>query len=101
MFGMSKITISVLLASSLAVSAAPTFAKGSGSHSSSSSHSYSSGTGSHSISGHVRKDGTYVAPSHATNPNGSKSDNWSSKGNTNPYTGKAGTRDPYAPSRSY
>lgn len=54
--------------------------------------------GSHSRAGHVRKDGTYVAPSHATNPNSSKTDNYSSKGNVNPYTGKAGTVDPYKPS---
>jgi hypothetical protein len=25
-------------------------------------------------------------------PNGTKADNWSSKGNVNPYTGKEGTR---------
>lgn len=56
------------------------------------SHSGSSG-GSHSISGHTTKNGTYVAPSHATNPNGTKSDNWSQKGNTNPYTGKEGTKN--------
>jgi hypothetical protein len=54
--------------------------------------------GSHSRAGHVRKDGTYVAPSHATNPNSSKTDNYSSKGNVNPYTGKAGTVDPHKPS---
>lgn len=49
---------------------------------------------SHSIRGYVKDDGTYVAPSHATNPNNSKADNWTSKGNTNPYTGKEGTKDP-------
>lgn len=53
--------------------------------------------GSHSRAGHIRKDGTYVAPSHATNPNSSKADNYSSKGNVNPYTGKSGTVDPYKP----
>lgn len=52
--------------------------------------------GTHSVKGYVKKDGTYVAPSHATNPNGTKADNYSSKGNFNPYTGKAGTKDPYA-----
>ena len=61
-----------------------------GGHSSSSSSS--SGSGSHSISGHVRSNGSYVAPSHATNPNGTRTDNWSTKGNVNPYTGKAGTK---------
>lgn len=52
--------------------------------------------GSHSTKGYVKKDGTYVAPSHATNPNATKTDNYSSKGNVNPYTGKKGTKDPYA-----
>lgn len=52
---------------------------------------HSSG-GSHSVSGHVTKNGTYVAPHHATNPNSTKSDNWSQKGNVNPYTGKEGTK---------
>lgn len=52
--------------------------------------------GSHSKSGYVTKNGTYVAPSRATNPNGTKLDNWSTKGNVNPYTGKEGTKDPYA-----
>jgi hypothetical protein len=55
------------------------------------SHSHSSGS-SHSVSGHVTKNGTYVAPHHATNPNSTKSDNWSHKGNVNPYTGKEGTK---------
>ncbi len=66
------------------------FAKGSGGRSSGSG-------GSHTVSGHVTKNGTYVAPHHATNPNSTKTDNWSSKGNVNPYTGKEGTKDPYAP----
>ena len=52
---------------------------------------------SHSTQGYFKKDGTYVAPSVATNPNGTKADNYSSKGNTNPLTGKEGTVDPYKP----
>ena len=47
-----------------------------------------SGGGSHSVKGHVKKDGTYVQPHHATNPNQTQRDNWSSKPNTNPHTGK-------------
>lgn len=48
------------------------------------------------VSGHVTKAGTYVAPSYRTAPNQTKTDNWSSKPNVNPYNGKAGTKDPYA-----
>lgn len=45
--------------------------------------------------GYFKKDGTYVAPSMTTAPNDTKLDNYSTKGNVNPYTGKAGTVDPY------
>jgi len=45
--------------------------------------------------GYVKKSGTYVAPYSKTTPNKSKLDNYSSKPNVNPYTGKAGTVDPY------
>ena len=50
--------------------------------------------GSHSVRGHVKKDGTYVAPHNATNPNNTQRDNWSSKPNVNPYTGKEGVKEP-------
>lgn len=49
--------------------------------------------GSHAVRGHVKKDGTYVQPHRATNPNQTQRDNWSSKPNVNPYTGKPGTKD--------
>ena len=51
-------------------------------------------TGSHPIRGYVKKDGTYVAPAHATNPNGTQKDNYTAKGNVNPYTGKEGMKEP-------
>ena len=47
------------------------------------------------VRGYTRSDGTYVAPHFRSNPNGTTLDNWSTKGNTNPYTGKAGTVDPF------
>lgn len=39
--------------------------------------------------------GSYVAPHYKTTPNRSKFDNFSTKGNYNPYTGKMGTMDPF------
>ena len=48
------------------------------------------------VSPHVRKDGTYVDGHMRSAPNDTKMDNYSTKGNTNPYTGQAGTTDPYA-----
>lgn len=47
------------------------------------------------VRGTVRKDGTYVATHVRTAPNKTKTDNYSTKGNTNPYTGKKGTKNPY------
>ena len=55
------------------------------------------GTGSssrsHSVKGYIRKDGTYVAPHRQSNPDKSFNNNWSTNPNTNPYTGKQGTRN--------
>lgn len=48
-----------------------------------------------SVKGYVRKDGTYVAPHVRSSPNSSKLDNYSTKGNVNPYNGRTGTVDPY------
>lgn len=51
-----------------------------------------------SVKGHwkdTNHDGvkdTYIAPYQRTSPNKSKSDNYSSKGNYNPYTGDFGTK---------
>lgn len=49
---------------------------------------------SHGVKGHVTKNGTYVAPHQKTNPNNTQRDNWTSKPNINPTTGKAGTKEP-------
>lgn len=43
------------------------------------------------VRGHVTKNGTYVEPHNRSSPNNSKYDNYSTKGNSNPYTGKEGT----------
>lgn len=50
--------------------------------------------------GYIKKDGTYVQPTMKTTPNNTKLDNYSTKGNYNPYSGKAGTVDPYKPTQS-
>lgn len=50
---------------------------------------------SHMRGAYVTKNGTYVAPSLATNPNSTKLDNYSTVGNVNPYSGRVGTVDPY------
>jgi hypothetical protein len=53
---------------------------------------YGANSGPVSVKGYTRKDGTYVAPHVRSAPNSTKSDNYSTAGNINPYTGKAGTK---------
>lgn len=48
------------------------------------------------VNGYVRSDGTYVAPHYQTSPNNTKLDNYSTRGNVNPYTGQPGYTNPYA-----
>lgn len=52
----------------------------------------SSSGGSHTVRGHYTKNGKYVKPHVRTNPNKSKSDNYSTRGNVNPSTGKKGKK---------
>ena len=47
------------------------------------------------VQGYYKKNGTYVAPHYRSSPNSTKLDNWSTRGNVNPYTGNVGTRNPY------
>ena len=42
------------------------------------------------VNGYYRSNGTYVDPHYRSDPNHTPSDNWSSWGNTNPYTGQKG-----------
>lgn len=46
------------------------------------------------VSGYEKKDGTYVEPYYRSSPNSTTSDNYSTKGNVNPYTGQEGTKSP-------
>lgn len=80
-----------LLIAVIAIAAIPqvSYAKGG-------SRGYSSRGGVVSVRGYTTRRGTYVAPSHRTAPNSIKTDNWSSRPNVNPFTGKEGTKDPYS-----
>ncbi len=42
------------------------------------------------VSGYTRSDGTYVQGYERSDPNSTVTDNYSYKGNTNPYTGQTG-----------
>jgi hypothetical protein len=47
------------------------------------------------VRGYYRKNGTYVQPYRRSNSNWTRYDNYSTKGNINPYTGKKGTKNIY------
>lgn len=51
-------------------------------------------SGSVRVKGYTKKDGSYIAPYTRSKPNKSKNDNYSSKGNYNPNTGKKGSKKP-------
>ena len=50
------------------------------------------------VNGYFRSNGTYVQPHYRTSPNSTTYDNYSTKGNVNPYTGEKGYKDPYSSS---
>jgi hypothetical protein len=47
------------------------------------------------VHGYSRNNGTYVQPHYRTAPDSNPYNNYSTKGNINPYTGQAGTKNPY------
>ena len=47
------------------------------------------------VGGHFRKNGTYVSPYRKTTSDSSLRNNYSTKGNVNPHTGKKGYVNPY------
>ena len=47
-----------------------------------------------SVNGYFRSNGTYVAPYQRSVPDGYRFNNYSTLGNTNPYTGQRGYRSP-------
>jgi hypothetical protein len=95
----NKSIFSVLFFAVLLAIGSNAFARGGGGHGSarssrsSSSKAYRTGS-SIFVHGYTKKNGTYVKPHHRTRPNKTKKDNWSTKGNVNPYTGKKGTKSP-------
>lgn len=47
------------------------------------------------VNGYYRSNGTYVNGYHRSSPNYTKMDNYSTRGNYNPYTGAKGYVNPY------
>ena len=58
-------------------------------------HGYSGGYGNdQQVSGYTRSNGTYVEPYHRSQADGNPYNNYSTQGNTNPYTGQSGHKSP-------
>ena len=54
------------------------------------------------VHGYTTKKGTYVAPHYRSSPDSNPYNNYSTRGNVNPYTGQPGTKNPYSsPVSSY
>ena len=54
------------------------------------------------VNGYIKHDGTYVQPYTRSTPDSSLSNNYSSQGNTNPYTGNRGSeRNEYSNPPAY
>lgn len=53
------------------------------------------------VNGYTRQDGTYVEGHYRTAPDNNAYNNYNSQGNTNPYTGQQGTRDPNQVQQQY
>jgi hypothetical protein len=72
---MKKALITLLAVIGLAAAASTSFAQG-----------------YHYVRSHVRSNGSYVPGHYQTNPDGNFHNNWSTRGNVNPFTGDFGTR---------
>jgi hypothetical protein len=57
---------------------------------------FASAQGYHYNKGYTTGSGTYVPGHYQTNSNGSRYDNWSTQGNSNPFTGQPGYKSPYS-----
>jgi hypothetical protein len=55
------------------------------------------------VSGYTKSNGAYVQGHYRTSPNSTRNDNYSTVGNTNPYTGSYGTKPAsnYTPTNTY
>jgi len=91
---MSRLSRLGLLMAIVGIPLSPLAARGGGGHGHYGLGGYHSSyhTSDHVVSGYYRKNGTYVNSYHATNPNGTRNDNYSTRGNINPYTGEPGTK---------
>lgn len=53
------------------------------------------------VNPYVRKDGTYVEGHNKSSADRNPYNNYTTQGNSNPYTGREGTKDPYQVQQQY
>lgn len=53
------------------------------------------------VNSYTRQDGTFVQGHYRSAPDGNRYNNYSTQGNTNPYTGQQGTVNPYNQPQTY
>ena len=53
------------------------------------------------VNGYTRSDGTYVQSYHRSSADSTQLNNYSTRGNTNPYSGQTGTVNVMTPSHNY
>ncbi len=82
--------LSLIIAAALLAATVPALARGG--HSSGGSRSHSSSPGFHYTRTYTTRRGTTVLGHYDTNPDKHFNNNWSTKGNVNPFTGKDGTK---------
>lgn len=56
---------------------------------------------SYRVNGYYRSSGTYVQPHYRTSPDSTRWNNYSTRGNYNPYTGRTGYTSPYRTHKSW
>ena len=83
----------LVLALSFVAAVAPSLAHAGGRYDPYGSSYGSSSGGDVYVRPYSRSDGAYVEGHHRSAPDGNSSNNWSTQGNVNPYTGRPGTRN--------
>lgn len=64
-------------------------------------YSYGTNTSTTHVNGYYKSNGTYVESHNRSSRNSTNHDNWSTSGNSNPYTGTSGSRAMDYSSRAY
>jgi hypothetical protein len=93
---MKKIVLLLCFLPVMAANAASHHSGGSSYHRSSSSRAHKSSSDVH-VHSYTKRNGEHVQSHMRTAPDSTKVNNFSARGNVNPYTGKVGTKDPNAP----